>query len=131
MRGGLRGFPVRPVAVGAGDDRRECRTHDLGLRFFHAWERRAWARVNPDDAYVRLLSRSLFARELAIRARVREAPPWLWPGAAGRLVSRLVHVLFEAGALNFVRHARDRARDPGRIGAAPCLRSEGGVGAAP
>jgi hypothetical protein len=61
------------------------------------WERRGWRRVRADDAYVRLLPRLLFARDVQIRARSSEVPIWLRPRGIGRMAALLI------GFLNLVR----------------------------
>jgi hypothetical protein len=62
-----------------------------------AWERRGWRRMRTDDAYVRLLPRLLFARDVPVRAGPSEVPIWLRPRRVGRLAAVLI------GLVNFVR----------------------------
>jgi hypothetical protein len=75
-----------------------------------AWERHAWSRVRPDDAYIRLLPRVLFAPDVQVRARLIEVPIWLWPRGVGRVAVVVVRLLYAVGALNLVRRLRDRGR---------------------
>jgi hypothetical protein len=81
----------------------ECRYRGTAPVVLHyalspkAWERRGWRRVRANDAYIRLLPRLLFARDVWVRVRPSEVPIWLRP----RGVSRLTAVLI--GFLNFVR----------------------------
>jgi hypothetical protein len=72
-----------------------------------AWDRRAWSRVRADDAYVRLLPRLLFARDVQVRLTRREVPIWLWPQGMGRVAAVVVRSLHVVGLLNLVRHSRD------------------------
>jgi hypothetical protein len=70
-----------------------------------SWERRGWRRVRADDAYVRLLGRLLFDRDVRVPVQPREVPLWLRPRGVGRLAALLV------GLVNFVRiDLRNRAR---------------------
>jgi hypothetical protein len=62
-----------------------------------AWQRAGWRRVRANDAYVRLLRRLLFARDLPVRARRDEVPIWLSPGGVGLAAAFLV------GLVNYVR----------------------------
>jgi lipopolysaccharide biosynthesis glycosyltransferase len=62
-----------------------------------AWHAAGWRRVRAADAYILLLRRLLFARDVGIRARRREVPIWLRPGAVGRLAAFLL------GLVNYVR----------------------------
>ncbi len=61
-----------------------------------AWERRGWQRVRADDAYVRLLRRLLFDRDVRVPVDPREVPLWLRPRGVGRMAAVLI------GLLNFV-----------------------------
>lgn len=70
-----------------------------------AWERAGWRRVRADDAYVRLLRRLLFERDVSVPVEPREVPIWLRPRGVGRTAATL------AGLVNFVRvDLRSRAR---------------------
>jgi hypothetical protein len=62
-----------------------------------AWEPDGWRRVRADDAYVRLLRRLLFARDVPVRAGPREVPIWLRPRGVGHIAAILL------GLLNLVR----------------------------
>jgi hypothetical protein len=70
-----------------------------------AWDRSGWRRVRADDAYIRLLRRLLFGRDVRVRSRPREVPIWLKPRGVGRAAAILV------GLLTYVRiDLRVRAR---------------------
>jgi hypothetical protein len=68
-----------------------CLYRDRPARLLHLlgipkpWEKRAWLRVRR-DAYVRLLPRVLFARDVQLRLRHADVPVWLRPGARAEVV---------------------------------------------
>lgn len=62
-----------------------------------AWERSAWRRIRPDDAYVRLLRRLLFDPEAPMPVRASEVPIWLRPAGVGSIAAWVL------GMVNFVR----------------------------
>jgi hypothetical protein len=62
-----------------------------------AWEPAGWRRIRAGDAYVRLLRRLLFARDVQVRAAPNEVPIWLRPRGVGRAAAVVV------GLVNFVR----------------------------
>jgi hypothetical protein len=78
------------------------------------WEQPAWSRVRPDDAYLRLLPRVLFADDLDVRARLGEVPVWLWPRGVGYATAIVVRLMFVLGLMNRLRRSRDRFRALGR-----------------
>jgi hypothetical protein len=55
------------------------------------WQRRGAGRVHRDDAYLRLLPRVLFARDVAVRAQPRQVPIWARP--RGRPFVHALHYL--------------------------------------
>jgi hypothetical protein len=80
------------------------------------WTTPAWSRI-PDmrrDAYIRLLPRVLFADDVTLRLSPDLVPPWLRPGASGRLALQAVGIGKRArrGAAALVRRLPARLRTP-------------------
>ncbi len=61
------------------------------------WERPGWRRIRTGDAYIRLLRRLLFDRDVHVPFQPHEVPLWLRPRQIGRTAALTV------GLVNFVR----------------------------
>jgi hypothetical protein len=54
------------------------------------WQWQAWRRARTDDAYMRLLPRLLFARDLPVRVEPEEVAVWLRPTRPGHAALRVL-----------------------------------------
>jgi len=81
-----------------------CRYRGEPARLLHQtgspkpWRPEAWMRVER-NAYVRLLSRLLFAPDVQVRLRPKDLPLWLRPGLTGALSLRCLSLLNRSARL--------------------------------
>jgi hypothetical protein len=80
------------------------------------WQRRAWWRITHEDAYVALMPRVLFGRDVPLRPAEDELPFWARPGSTARAAWRTLGVAVGAAyrAKRIALAAREKARSLSR-----------------